>query len=105
MQPAVTLSIPNATQVNGPSQERQTIPVPRGNRYATLIRAQRNGVNGDLALSSGPLPDGVTTVPEPSTWISGALAVVVLSWRLLKSGKLKRGKAEEGKLVRRTAIM
>jgi hypothetical protein len=62
---AVTLSIPNATQVNGPSQERQTIPVPRGNRYATLIRATRAGAQGDLTLAGDPLPDGITMIAEP----------------------------------------
>jgi hypothetical protein len=42
-------------------------------------------------------------VPEQSTWIGGALAVGVVGWSLLKSGKLKRGKAEQNRLVRQTA--
>ena len=32
---------------------------------------------------------GLTAVQEPSTWIGGALAVGVIGWSLLKSGKLK----------------
>ena len=64
-QPSVTISIPNAGQVNGPTQERQTIPVPIGNRYATLMRSVRSGVNGELTLSADSLPPGVTMIAEP----------------------------------------
>ena len=42
------------------SQERWTAPVPRGNRYATLMRAQRTNFGGDVSLSMSGLPDGVT---------------------------------------------
>jgi hypothetical protein len=63
--PSVVISIPNAGQVNGPTQERQTIPVPRGNRYATLMRNVRSGVNGELTLTTEKLPDGVTMTAEP----------------------------------------
>ena len=63
--PSVVISIPNAGQVNGPTQDRQTIPVPRGNRYATLLRHIRNGANGELTLSTEKLPDGITMIAEP----------------------------------------
>jgi hypothetical protein len=63
--PSVVISIPNAGQVNGPTQDRQTISVPRGNRYATLMRNIRSGVNGELTLTAGKLPDGITMAAEP----------------------------------------
>ncbi len=63
--PTVTLSIPNATQVNGPTQERQTIPVPRGNRYATLMRAAHPSVGGELEITAPQLPDGITMTTVP----------------------------------------
>jgi hypothetical protein len=61
----VVLSIPNPNQGGQPSQELQTIPVPRGNRYATLMRTVRSGANGDLTLAGAALPDGITMTAEP----------------------------------------
>ena len=60
--PRVTLGIPLVT---ANSQERQTIVVPKGNRYATLIRASRADFAGELKLSSADLPAGVTMQAEP----------------------------------------
>ncbi|MGB7159933.1 MAG: pre-peptidase C-terminal domain-containing protein [Tepidisphaeraceae bacterium] len=54
--PGVTLGIPLVT---ANSQERQTIPVPRGNRYAALIRATRADFGGELKLSFDGLPKGI----------------------------------------------
>src|SRR5262249_40429446 len=42
------------------SQERQTIPVPRGNRYATVINLARTGWGGDAVLGAVRLPPGLT---------------------------------------------
>src|SRR6185369_16759624 len=42
------------------SQERQTVVVPKGNRFATLMRATRADFAGELALNVAGLPDGVT---------------------------------------------
>ena len=61
----VVLSIPNANPGGQPTQELQTIPVPRGNRYATLIRSIRSGAAGDMSLAATSLPDGVKMVAEP----------------------------------------
>ncbi len=61
VKPALTLSIP---EVNVNSQERQTIVVPRGNRFATLIRGTRTDFGGELALSSPDLPQGVKMLGE-----------------------------------------
>jgi hypothetical protein len=42
------------------SQERRAIPVPRGNRYATLVRVKRQDVGGDMSLAPEGLPEGVS---------------------------------------------
>jgi hypothetical protein len=57
--PRVVLSIP---QFNINSQERWTIPIPRGGRYATLMRATRSDFGGDVAIACPDLPPGVTMV-------------------------------------------
>ncbi|MFO0985145.1 MAG: DUF1553 domain-containing protein [Planctomycetota bacterium] len=55
-QPFLTLTIP---QVNQNSQERQAIAVPRGNRFATLVRGTRADFGGEVVLSAPDLPEGV----------------------------------------------
>lgn len=60
--PRVTLTIPKFAYL---SQERQTMPVPRGNRYATLITATRADCGGPLVLGAENLPKGVTMKAEP----------------------------------------
>ena len=56
------------------TQERQTIVVPKGNRYATLVKLKRENAGGELALAAdalppgivmqaGPIPSGADTVP------------------------------------------
>lgn len=55
--PSLTLSIP---QFARNSQERQNIPVPKGNRNATIIQANRTNFGGALVLSAEGLPDKVT---------------------------------------------
>jgi len=44
------------------SQERQTIVVPRGNRYATMLRVKRESFDGDFRLNLPGLPAGVTLI-------------------------------------------
>ena len=64
VKPDLVFSIPSYAQN---SQERWTIPVPRGNRYATLMRAQRVNFGGEVSLQAVTLPDGVTmTAPNPN---------------------------------------
>ena len=60
--PSLTLSIP---RIDRYSQTRQTIMVPRGNRYAVLINATRTNFAGDLALTAEKLPAGVTMHCQP----------------------------------------
>lgn len=67
VQPRVTLSIPKV-DIFGYSQERQTIAVPRGNRYACLVNFARGDFGGPLILGADNLPKGLTlhadTLPE-----------------------------------------
>jgi hypothetical protein len=57
VQATATVTIPKVAQY---SQERQTIVVPRGNRFATLVNVARRDFGGDLVLETGALPAGVT---------------------------------------------
>jgi hypothetical protein len=59
---AVAVAIP---LVAANSQERQTIVVPRGNRFATMVRATRADYAGDVVLSAAGLPAGVTMQADP----------------------------------------
>jgi hypothetical protein len=61
--PRLSLTIPKV-DIFGYSQERQTIDVPRGNRYACLITANRVDFGGPLALSAEGLPVGITMQTE-----------------------------------------
>jgi hypothetical protein len=62
VQPQLGLAIP---LVAANSQERQTVVVPRGNRYATLIRATRADFSGDVSLHVDGLPKGVAIHADP----------------------------------------
>jgi hypothetical protein len=62
-QPKVTLAVPFFDQFNT-SQERQTIVVPKGNRFATLVRATRSDFGGAVNLAAGDLPAGVTMTSD-----------------------------------------
>jgi hypothetical protein len=60
--PSLTLGIP---RVDRYSQTRQTIVVPRGNRYGTLILGNRADFGGPLELKSDGLPTGITMMARP----------------------------------------
>ncbi|MEO6435418.1 MAG: pre-peptidase C-terminal domain-containing protein, partial [Tepidisphaeraceae bacterium] len=62
VQPRLDLSIP---LIAANSQERQAIVVPRGNRFATLVRATRADFAGEVKLKIDDLPPGVTVTAEP----------------------------------------
>jgi hypothetical protein len=61
--PSLTVSIPRFQRNN--SQTRQTIPVPRGNRYACLFNASRSEFGGDLVFEVPGLPTGAQFHAEP----------------------------------------
>jgi hypothetical protein len=54
--PSISFTEPEVVKY---SQERQTIVVPRGNRYATMLRTKREGID-DFRLAVPGLPPGVT---------------------------------------------
>ncbi len=57
IEPSVVLSMPKIGRRT--SQVRQTIPVPRGSRYATMINVQRKNLGGAFNLEFLRLPDGL----------------------------------------------
>jgi hypothetical protein len=57
VKPSLVLQIPSYALF---SQERNWVCVPRGNRFATLIRGTRADFGGELKLSCPDLPQGVT---------------------------------------------
>jgi hypothetical protein len=59
--PSLAVEIPRSVQY---SQERQTIVVPRGNRFGTLISVVRNNFGGEIALAENTLPAGVRAVAK-----------------------------------------
>jgi hypothetical protein len=61
VKPRLTLSIPKVALF---SQDRQTIAVPRGNRYAALISGGRADFGGELVLGWEGLPKGLITASE-----------------------------------------
>jgi hypothetical protein len=50
--------------VNNSSQERRAVPVPKGNRYGTLVRVRRADIGGDTVLESKDLPAGVNLLTD-----------------------------------------
>lgn len=58
------------------TQDRQTIAVPKGNRYASMVKLKRDGVMGELVLTAEGLPMGVTM--EAVGVESGAESVAVV---------------------------
>jgi hypothetical protein len=57
--PDVSFTLPEIVRN---SQERQSVVVPRGNRYATMLRVKQDGFDGDFHLDLPSLPAGVTLV-------------------------------------------
>lgn len=60
--PALALSIP---RIDRYSQTRQSVAVPRGNRFAILVNAARTNFDGDLVLDDGELPPGIRLTAPP----------------------------------------
>jgi hypothetical protein len=60
--PSLKIGIP---RVDRYSQTRQTIVVPRGNRYGTLILGTRADFGGPIELKPDGLPQGVTFTARP----------------------------------------
>ena len=60
--PELELTIPPVALY---SQDRWTVPVPRGNRYATLMRATRNNTGGDVTIGVRDLPARASRCKPP----------------------------------------
>jgi hypothetical protein len=58
VEPALITYLPE--MVINSSQQRRAVPVPKGNRYATLVQLKRADVGGDTLLEPKNLPAGVT---------------------------------------------
>jgi hypothetical protein len=58
VKPHLSLTIPKV-DIFGYSQERQTIAVPRGNRYAALVSVTRADCGGEVDLAAAGLPGGL----------------------------------------------
>ena len=58
VEPALLTYLPEVVQNS--SQQRRAVPVPKGNRYATLVQLKRSDVAGDAVLEAKDLPAGVT---------------------------------------------
>ena len=71
--PSIGVSIP---LVSANSQERQALVVPKGNRYATLVRAVRSDVGGELLISADGLPEGVSLTAGPMAANADVVPVV-----------------------------
>ncbi|MBM3845091.1 MAG: peptidase [Verrucomicrobia bacterium] len=59
--PSLSLSIPEYARN---SQQRNSIPVPKGNRFATLLRVNRANFGGNVILSAQNLPPGVSLMSD-----------------------------------------
>jgi len=71
--PALTLGIPRNERYG---QYRQQIFVPKGNRFGTLISANRANFGGDLILLGENLPAGITMHCDPMSANQNTMPVV-----------------------------
>lgn len=71
--PSLALSIPRVERYG---QYRQTLFVPRGNRFGTLINATRANFSGEIVLDGSNLPEGVTMHAEPMASNLSSMPVV-----------------------------
>jgi hypothetical protein len=63
VQPRVTAWLPEMVQNS--NQERRAIVVPKGNRYASLVRVKRADFGGGILLEPRDLPPGVKAIVPP----------------------------------------
>ena len=59
--PSIEVNIPKTQQF---SQDRQTIVIARGNRYAARVGVDRHDFGGDVVVSAGDLPAGVSATSQ-----------------------------------------
>jgi hypothetical protein len=73
-QPSLAIKIPEVSRND--TQSRQFIPVPRGNRFASLISAKRSNFGGDLNFNIANLPTGVTMTADRMSQNMDAMPLV-----------------------------
>jgi len=71
--PALTVGIPRVARY---SQSRQQIYIPRGNRFGTIISAERVNFGGELTIDGVELPPGVTMTALPMSANLNTMPVV-----------------------------
>lgn len=71
--PSLNVGIPRVARY---SQSRQQIFVPKGNRYATLISADRLNFGGELTIDGLQLPAGITMTAPPMAANMNVMPVV-----------------------------
>ena len=71
--PALTVGIPRVARY---SQSRQQIYIPRGNRFGTIISAERVNFGGELTIDGIELPPGVTMTALPMSANLNTMPVV-----------------------------
>jgi len=91
IQGTTLVAIPKVAQY---SQDRQTVSVPKGNRFATMMTVQRRDLAGDLKLIAEKLPPGVTiSVDAVSTGIDSFAVVFEATKDAPVAGSLSEIKA------------
>src|SRR5262245_33451364 len=65
VRPETVTSVPKVDGNNQANQDRQAFAVPRGNRFATLVRAGRQDWGGPATMGFDKLPGGVKVNAEP----------------------------------------
>jgi hypothetical protein len=70
---SLTLSFPMVARA---SQDRWAMPVPQGNRFATLVLGNRVNFGGDLVLSAESLPAGMTLSSDKMAADIGSMPIV-----------------------------
>jgi len=72
-----TTGIPKVDGNNVSNQDRQSITIPKGGRYATLVNVGRSDWGGPATVSFDKLPPGVTIVADPCDAGQGVVPVVL----------------------------
>lgn len=73
VKPSLSVGIPRVARY---SQSRQQIYVPRGNRFGTIISAERINFGGELTIDGIELPPGVTMTAMPMSANLNTMPVV-----------------------------
>ncbi len=60
VKPSMVVTVPPVNQIGQDTQERQTIVVPKGNRFGSLFRVTRSDFGTDVTLAFDGLPEGIS---------------------------------------------